>query len=323
MTVIASTLTSATEKGHSLMASMMFAPAGPLAARGGVIAGLELTKTTGMGWQLGTGRGGVQWTSVADGGLVPFAVTAAETGLFSNGDATKDRIDKVIAKISAGTVQVAIVEGALPVAGSPVTPATPADAVALFSVLIPALTSAGTGGWSTANITDLRAWAGIGNDVGDLKFSGRATAPVGWLVAMGQTVSRTLYAELFAAIGTAFGAGDGSTTFGLPDLRGRMPVGYSAGDANFGILAAQQGAKTHGHSLSNSAWAKIEYGTTAPFLAGSVVTVSPWTSNRQIVGAGGSSGGVATVSNGIGLGGGTDTGSSLQPSLTLTPLIKA
>lgn len=48
------------------------------------------------------------------------------------------------------------------------------------------------------------------------------TAPTGWLKANGAAVSRTTYATLFSAIGTTFGVGDGSTTFNLPDLRGRF-----------------------------------------------------------------------------------------------------
>lgn len=55
-------------------------------------------------------------------------------------------------------------------------------------------------------------------------FAG-GTAPTGWLLCSGQAVSRTTYATLFAAIGTTWGAGDGSTTFNLPDLRDRVPVG--------------------------------------------------------------------------------------------------
>jgi microcystin-dependent protein len=55
-------------------------------------------------------------------------------------------------------------------------------------------------------------------------FAG-ATAPTGWLLCDGAAVSRTTYAGLFTAIGTAYGAGDGSTTFNVPDLRGRIGVG--------------------------------------------------------------------------------------------------
>lgn len=51
------------------------------------------------------------------------------------------------------------------------------------------------------------------------------TAPDGWLLCYGQAVSRADYAALFAVIGESFGAGDGSTTFNVPDMRGRVPVG--------------------------------------------------------------------------------------------------
>lgn len=51
------------------------------------------------------------------------------------------------------------------------------------------------------------------------------TPPSGWLLCYGQAISRADYARLFALIGTTFGIGDGSTTFNLPDLRGRIPIG--------------------------------------------------------------------------------------------------
>jgi len=57
-----------------------------------------------------------------------------------------------------------------------------------------------------------------------------ASAPTGWLFCDGSAVSRTTYAALFTAIGTTFGAGNGSTTFNLPDLRGRMPMGAGTGN---------------------------------------------------------------------------------------------
>ena len=55
--------------------------------------------------------------------------------------------------------------------------------------------------------------------------------PTGWLNCYGSAVSRTVYPELFAVIGTRFGAGDGSTTFNLPNLVGRFPLGLGAGRA--------------------------------------------------------------------------------------------
>ena len=59
-----------------------------------------------------------------------------------------------------------------------------------------------------------------------------SSAPVGWLMCDGSAVSRTTYSELFNAIGTTYGAGDGSTTFNLPDLKGRVPVGAGTGTAH-------------------------------------------------------------------------------------------
>ena len=57
-----------------------------------------------------------------------------------------------------------------------------------------------------------------------LPYAGSST-PSGWLLCNGAAVSRTTYATLFAVIGTTYGVGDGSTTFNLPDLRGRIPGG--------------------------------------------------------------------------------------------------
>lgn len=64
---------------------------------------------------------------------------------------------------------------------------------------------------------------------GEVAFFARNTAPTGYLKANGAAVSRTAYATLFAAIGTTFGAGDGSTTFNLPDLRGEFIRGWDDG----------------------------------------------------------------------------------------------
>lgn len=65
--------------------------------------------------------------------------------------------------------------------------------------------------------------------VGEVAYFARTTPPSGWLKANGAAVSRTTYAALFAAIGTTFGAGDGQTTFNLPDLRGEFIRGLDDG----------------------------------------------------------------------------------------------
>lgn len=65
--------------------------------------------------------------------------------------------------------------------------------------------------------------------VGTVQSFAMSSAPAGWLKANGAAVSRTAYAALFAVIGTTYGAGDGSTTFGLPDLRGEFIRGWDDG----------------------------------------------------------------------------------------------
>lgn len=72
-----------------------------------------------------------------------------------------------------------------------------------------------------------------------------AAAPTGWLLCDGALVSRSTYAALFTAIGTAYGAGDGSTTFALPNLKGKMPIGLDAAQTEFNALGKPGGAKTH------------------------------------------------------------------------------
>ena len=67
--------------------------------------------------------------------------------------------------------------------------------------------------------------AGTVTPAGSVMDYAGSTAPTGWLLCYGQAVSRTGYAALFSAIGTTYGVGDGSTTFNLPDLRGRVLAG--------------------------------------------------------------------------------------------------
>lgn len=63
-----------------------------------------------------------------------------------------------------------------------------------------------------------------------------SSAPTGWLLCDGSAQSRTTYAALFAVVGTTYGSGDGSTTFNLPDLRGRVVAGVD----NMGGTAANR-----------------------------------------------------------------------------------
>jgi microcystin-dependent protein len=89
---------------------------------------------------------------------------------------------------------------------------------------------------------------------GAVAFFGLNTAPAGWLKANGALVSRTTYASLFAVIGTTYGAGDSSTTFALPDMRGEFPRGWSDGravDTGRAFGSAQgQDVQAHSHPIT-------------------------------------------------------------------------
>lgn len=91
---------------------------------------------------------------------------------------------------------------------------------------------------------------------GMIAYFARNAAPAGWLKANGAAVSRTTYATLFAAIGTTFGAGDGSTTFNLPDLRGEFLRSWDDGrgvDAGREFGSAQADAfQGHARNLKRS-----------------------------------------------------------------------
>lgn len=80
---------------------------------------------------------------------------------------------------------------------------------------------------------------------GIIQAFGGTVPPAGWMFCDGAAVSRTTYSHLFNAIGTSYGVGNGSTTFNLPDLRGRVPVGVDGAQIEFDNLGEKGGAKTH------------------------------------------------------------------------------
>jgi microcystin-dependent protein len=82
-----------------------------------------------------------------------------------------------------------------------------------------------------------------------LPYGGTA-APSGYLLCNGAAVSRTTYAALFAVLGTAFGIGNGSTTFNLPDLRQRFPLGKAAAGTG-STLGGTGGAIDQVHTFSD------------------------------------------------------------------------
>ncbi len=123
------------------------------------------------------------------------------------------------------------------------------------------------------------AWFSVGKSAGTpsgilTPFAG-TTAPSGWLICDGLAISRTTYASLFGVISTNYGVGDGSTTFNIPDLRGRVPLGKdnmggtavgrvtnaevgiaatvlgaTGGAQSVTLTAAQSGLPSHSHSYT-------------------------------------------------------------------------
>ena len=97
---------------------------------------------------------------------------------------------------------------------------------------------------------------------GDLKITSRSAAQLGWLICNGAAISRTTYSVLFAAIGTIWGVGDGSTTFNIPDFRDKFPVGAGS---SFGLGSSGGSATanlsnhshTHSHGGGTLAYAHV------------------------------------------------------------------
>lgn len=116
-----------------------------------------------------------------------------------------------------------------------------------------------------------RARAAVGARTGDIGWTARLVPPEGALLLNGQAVSRTQYADLFEALGTTFGDGDGSTTFNLPDARGRV-LAHAASSGSFGygltlgaathtLTASQMPKHSHGPGGTNGYFVRVHPGS--------------------------------------------------------------
>lgn len=134
-----------------------------------------------------------------------------------------------------------------------------------------------------------------------------------YLTPGGREVSRTTYAELFAVIGTTYGSGNGTTTFKLPDLAGRVPLGY---DANLGEIG---GNALHSHDLSKG-YGRLYYSGSRISLA-TKGGVPEWTTNVSISGE--RTNDAYTATTGLTLSGDTsDNSAGLPPYISLAYIIK-
>lgn len=198
----------------------------------------------------------------------------------------------------------------------------------------------------TADAAALAASLLVATPVGAVSAFAGSSAPTGWLLCDGTAVSRATYAALFALIGTTYGVGDGSTTFNVPDLRGRTVVMVDGAAARLSAndtLAASSGAETHTHTegahthtsaahthtsaghthgvsaththtsaahthtLGDSAVADINFASASNVLHIRSVAAATWTENRTATLASNGSANSASNTTGAALNGNTDS----------------
>lgn len=159
--------------------------------------------------------------------------------------------------------------------------------------------------------------------VGAITAFGGSAAPAGWLLCDGTAFSRATYADLFAVISTTYGAGDGSSTFNVPNLKGRVVVGFDSGQTEFNGVGKTGGAKTHtlaeaempahAHTFSDT-YPRDDGGNreTDPYDGGSDIRVGDGDGTWQLFRTG-----IWTSSRGSGT-----AHNNLQPFITLQYVIK-
>ena len=136
---------------------------------------------------------------------------------------------------------------------------------------------------------------------GAILYFAMASVPDGWLLCNGDTISRETYTDLFNALGTVYGAGDGETTFRLPDLRGLFIRGIGTngtiGTAVSAALGTQQTHQllSHTHQYTNAAI------STTNVQSGSGVTVRSTSSSTQNTGAASATHGTENRPHNIGM----------------------
>jgi microcystin-dependent protein len=176
----------------------------------------------------------------------------------------------------------------------------------------------------TATTTEINYLSGVTSNIqtqlansvpaGAVMSFAMSSAPSGWLKANGAAVSRATYATLFAAIGTTFGAGDGSTTFNLPDMRGEFPRGWD--DAR-GVDSGRVFGSAQSQSTQDL-YAQVTRGPSERFRLREISTPT-WTANQfdDDVGFSGS----ATQTSGAGIGA-LGTGETRPRNIALLYCIK-
>lgn len=269
------------------------------------------------------------WTdkviSVAGGGTGGATATAARTNL---------GLGSMALQASTG----------VSITGGSISSGVAIDAAALTSGLVAqGRLGSGSGGAGLKVLHDDQTFKiSVPVGVGFIWFTN--SAPTGYLMCDGSAVSRTTYADLFTLWGTFFGVGDGSTTFNVPDLRQRYPLGKAASGTGstlggtFGSIdhvhsgpshlhaAGTLLGPSHQHNARGSGWVG---GQTSNPLALIDEVVSPdsdgnshqtlfFTASTQLT----SSAGNGSVTGSTALGGTADTGAANPPTFVVNYIVK-
>lgn len=168
-------------------------------------------------------------------------------------------------------------------------------------------------------------WAGI------IQMFAGSTPPAGWLLCDGSAVSREDYAVLYAAIGDTWGAGDGSTTFNLPDLRGRAPIGagtgsgltartlgdHAIGAETHTLTGPQSGIQAHSVAVADNWYISTYKGTRSTETVGGI-SGTGWEMS-QVASSGGSWSGQHSIS--VAAKNATQAHNNMQPSAVVNFII--
>ena len=157
--------------------------------------------------------------------------------------------------------------------------------------------------------------------VGTIMPYAGSSAPTGWLFANGAAVSRATYADLFTAISTSYGVGDGVSTFNVPDLRGRGVFGHDSMGSTSAARITTAGSGINGNTLGATGGTETHTLTTAQLPAhahgiGTQLMVAPGSN------AGGLCGSFGTTSVGTQNAGGGGAHQNMPPGMILNFIIK-
>jgi len=141
-----------------------------------------------------------------------------------------------------------------------------------------------------------------------MPYSG-SEEPVNWITCDGRELNRFEYEDLFTIIGTTYGEGNGSTTFNIPNLKGKIPVGFDSEDGDFNAVGKTGGEKTH--TLTIEEMPKHRHGIRTSAGSGGQVDNMPW------------GGALAAQTTNTEYTGGNGTHNNMQPYLVQKYIIKA